>query len=779
MEALKVVIIEDEEAHFQLMKRAIHKAFPEVGVEHFFDADACLERLDGIAPDVVIADYLMPGMNGIEFLKAFKPGHKDIPVIIITGQGDEHIAVQAMKDGASDYLVKAGDFFALVPGVIERVFQERRLRDSLERSENRFKQIFEQSPIGIALCDRSGLLIDANKSWLEIFGVTNLTERRGLALDYWKISPEDDMSLLQGKTVRFQVPFDFQRARQESGHEMGRSGTVHLDVLMTPMAISEGGSTDGTLVQLQDITEEKEAKEALQRAHDELEERVESRTAQLVKANEILKQEIEERRRAEKALGKSEERYRRIVETAQEGIWVIDADAKVKYVNQQLADMLGYTIEEILGTPLFDFVFDLAAVDVHQKVERRERELLKQHDFRLRRKDNSDLWAMISSTPMFDENGRHVGALGMVVDITKRKQAEDGLRESEKKYSSLVENSLIGINIDQDGKIVFSNNRFAEIYGYRKEELAYLEMWRLVHPDDRALVDQVGLGMLRAERGPAEYEIRGLRKDGGPIWIRSRNVRIDYMGRPAILGNVVDVTLQKETEEKLRRSNEDIRNFLEFVSHDLKNPIFAIKGFAGLLLRRFEAMLDDKGREFLEQITSSADRMALLISDLLTFSRIDEVVPTVEDVPVLGILKAIISSLQERIEKDHIELVVQEDIPTIQCHRDGMYQVFDNLLTNAVKFTKGADRPRVEVGYADGGNFHRFWVKDNGVGIEPCDQDKIFEMFQRLKQIEDEEGTGLGLSIVKKAVTENGGKVWVESAKGHGATFHFTWPKLA
>ncbi|MBW1938652.1 MAG: response regulator, partial [Deltaproteobacteria bacterium] len=130
MEQLNLVIIEDEEAHFQLLKRSIEKAYPLASLYYFQETSGCIHKLDEINPHIIIADYLLPGMNGIEFLEYLKQEKKDIPVIMITGQGDENIAIQAMKLGAWDYLVKSGDFFALIPSVIEKVIREWKLKDS-------------------------------------------------------------------------------------------------------------------------------------------------------------------------------------------------------------------------------------------------------------------------------------------------------------------------------------------------------------------------------------------------------------------------------------------------------------------------------------------------------------------------------------------------------------------------------------------------------------------------------------------------------------------------
>ena len=170
MKPLNVVIIEDEEPHFQLMKRAINKELPLASVDYFEEGYACLQRLDEISPDVIITDYLMPGMNGIEFLKALNREEKDIPVIIITGQGNEKIAVQAMKLGAWDYLVKTPDFFTLLPSVIEKVVRERKLKDTLGETERRFRDLAESTSDWIWEMDAEGKYVYSNPMVESILG---------------------------------------------------------------------------------------------------------------------------------------------------------------------------------------------------------------------------------------------------------------------------------------------------------------------------------------------------------------------------------------------------------------------------------------------------------------------------------------------------------------------------------------------------------------------------------------------------------------------------------
>jgi signal transduction histidine kinase len=276
---------------------------------------------------------------------------------------------------------------------------------------------------------------------------------------------------------------------------------------------------------------------------------------------------------------------------------------------------------------------------------------------------------------------------------------------------------------------------------------------------------------------PSEYEARGLTKTGETIWIKRRNTDIEFEGKPAILGNIVDVTDRKRTEEQLQKTNEELQDFVHVVSHDLKTPVISIYGFSDRLLRNYADTLGEKGKKYLEHIMSSATRMEALVTDLLTFSRIGRVVPKIESDSSLDIVENVISDLRPKVEKNRVELVVAEGLPRVPCDRERLHQVFQNLIGNAIKFTQTTEAPRIEIGYEDMEKFHQFYVRDNGVGIDPDDQKRIFEKFERLGEVEDEEGTGLGLAIVERIITSHGGDVWVESERGRGATFYFTLPK--
>jgi signal transduction histidine kinase len=240
-----------------------------------------------------------------------------------------------------------------------------------------------------------------------------------------------------------------------------------------------------------------------------------------------------------------------------------------------------------------------------------------------------------------------------------------------------------------------------------------------------------------------------------------------------------EIAERQHAEEELRKINAELKNFVHIVSHDLKTPIISIRGFSFRLVKVYREKLGERGRKYIEQIDASARRMEALVSDLLELSRIGQVACTFEDVPSLEIVKNVSSGLQDRLKEKGIELIVADNLPTIYCDRKRIYQVFENLLINAIKFTGRTSNPKIEIGYEDTGSHIQFYLRDNGIGIDPDHHRKIFEMFHRVERTRDEEGTGLGLAIVERIVANHGGNVWVESEKGKGATFYFTLPKAS
>ncbi len=233
----------------------------------------------------------------------------------------------------------------------------------------------------------------------------------------------------------------------------------------------------------------------------------------------------------------------------------------------------------------------------------------------------------------------------------------------------------------------------------------------------------------------------------------------------------------QQNTQKLKKANEELENFVFTVSHDLKSPIVSISGFASILVNDYKDKLDEEGFHYLERIRGNAKLMENLIHDLLDLSRIGRVVKPVEKVHMREIVDAAVEDLQLQLREKNVQVTVESDLPEVVCDRERMLQVFTNLISNAAKYMGSQPEPHIEIGFEDTGENFQFFVKDNGIGINPKYHERIFELFHTLNEVKDAEGTGVGLTIVKRIIENHNGRIWVESEPGAGATFYFTLPK--
>jgi signal transduction histidine kinase len=227
-------------------------------------------------------------------------------------------------------------------------------------------------------------------------------------------------------------------------------------------------------------------------------------------------------------------------------------------------------------------------------------------------------------------------------------------------------------------------------------------------------------------------------------------------------------------EQELRAKNAELESFVYSVSHDLKAPLVAIQGLAEIIVEDYGPRLDDEGRRLLGRLQANVAQMERLILDLLELSRIGRESRAPEAVDVGDVVDDFAAEMGAALRARGVE-IVRNQTGVLWGIRTRVEQVMSNLLGNAVKYMGEQPKPRIEVGMRPDGAFVECYVKDNGIGIDPVYHEKIFEIFQRLQEVEVE-GTGVGLAIAKKIVVKAGGRLWVESAKGQGATFFFTWP---
>jgi PAS domain S-box-containing protein len=401
-------------------------------------------------------------------------------------------------------------------------------------------------------------------------------------------------------------------------------------------------------------------------------------------------------------------------------------------------------------------------------------------EFTFRRKDGTIFVGEGTSSLFTDAEG--ITRTSMTIqDITERKRIEAALIESEARYRSLFEdNHAPMLLIDPStGEIVDGNRVACEYYGYRHEQLV-----RLTVSDLNTLSpEQIREDMERSVRGERRhFDFRHRMANGDVCDVEVYSGPIPVHGRPLLYSIVHDVTERKRIEREfakrtneLARSNSELQQFAYVASHDLQEPLRMVISYLTLLEKRYRDQLDPDAREFIHYAVDGGKRMKYLIDDLLAFSRVDiggkEFVP----VDMNTLVAKTIHLLKIPIEEGDAK-VGADPLPTIEADESQMVQVMQNLVANAIKF-HGASPPEVRISATVGAGEWIFAVQDNGIGLNLQYSDKIFQMFQRLHNRDQYPGTGVGLAIVKKIVERHGGRIWVESELGKGATFFFSIPR--
>ncbi|MEM1215397.1 MAG: PAS domain-containing protein, partial [Bacteroidota bacterium] len=328
---------------------------------------------------------------------------------------------------------------------------------------------------------------------------------------------------------------------------------------------------------------------------------------------------------------------------------------------------------------------------------------------------------------------------------------------------------------------------FKQMFGYEDHELenSPLTWQRLIHPDDLPGVFEI-FNKHVATKGayPYDCEVRYFHKDGSIVWVfcRGKVIEWDEQGQPVrMVGSHVDITKLKQVERLenynrlLEQKNSELEQFAYVASHDLQEPLRTITSFVEIFAEDHLDKLDAEGQRQLNYITQAAGRMSDLVKDLLDYSRLGKD-RYLTDVDLKKVVNDIIKDIAKNIEESKVLLNV-DALPTIRAYPHEIRVLFQNLLTNAIKFNNPDERPVVNITFAEEEKHWVFRVKDNGIGIAPKHQERIFVIFQRLHNQSVYEGTGIGLAQCKKIVELHRGEIGVVSEKGAGSTFFFTIPK--
>ncbi len=478
----------------------------------------------------------------------------------------------------------------------------------------------------------------------------------------------------------------------------------------------------------------------------------------------------------------AEAKYRAIFDNAIDGIFQSTPTGQFVNVNPAMARMYGYDSPADMLARVTDIAAQLYVDPEHRKALRARLaagEKINNFESLDLRKDGSTFWTAMNVQTITDERGQALYYEGTVEDITPRKLADEALRQ----FKAIMDDSYDAIFIVDPvtSRYKYFNERARLLLGYSADELLTLSVIDIAtHITDMHIWHERA-DLVRLSNGVL-LETFYRRKDGStfPVEVSARS--LTYGGEEMVVAFVRDITERRRAEQERERliqelanKNTELERFTYTVSHDLKAPLVTIRGFLGYLEKDALAGNAEKVSHDVARINGAVDKMHDLLNDLLELSRIGRLMNEPETIPLNDLVNDALDIVHGRLTARHITVQTQPNLPLVRGDRRRLTEVLQNLLDNAAKFMGNQPEPRIRVGQrgtdpATGDPV--FFVQDNGLGIAPEHHDRVFGLFNKLDA--KTEGTGIGLALVRRIIEFHGGRIWVESAEGQGATFCFS-----
>ncbi len=500
-----------------------------------------------------------------------------------------------------------------------------------------------------------------------------------------------------------------------------------------------------------------------------------------------LAEEVDARQRTEKELHAAWLHARSLIETNLDPLLSIDLKGKIIDVNQAAEEISGVTRDRSIGTDISIYVTEpeKARAGIRQVLEKG---FVRDYPLVIRHTSGKLVDVECNGAVSRDEDGRVTGVLVVARDVTERKRAEKVIALQADRHAMVLATSRDGFWVcDSEGKLLEVNDAYCRMSGYSRDELLTLhvpDLEAIEKPDDVA-------GHMRKvmETGFDRFETQHRKKDGSAFDVE---ISVSYW-QPTnqFLLFARDITERRHAEEEIRAligqleervtecsgqlqaANGELDAFCYSVAHDLRSPLRAIDGFSQIVVDEHAAQLPEEARRYLGLVRGGAQQMARLIEDLLAFSRLGRRALQKQTISPAEAARQALGELSADQQGREIQIAFG-DLPLCPADPALLKQVFVNLISNALKFTRDRHPARIRIASERQNGRIVYYVKDNGVGFDMRYAVKLFHLFQRLHRAEDYKGTGIGLAIVKRIVERHGGRVWAEAKEDQGATFYFT-----
>jgi PAS domain S-box-containing protein len=729
-QAIKILLVEDSLSDATFLQKILRietstASWKVVHVTQLRDAVIYLQEDEC---DIVLLDLFLPDGQGLETLQQVRASAPNTPIVVLTGLDDEAIAIETLRQGAQDYLVK---------GQIEVNLLVRSIRYAIERSQTlkimqRQSAAIEAASDGVAILNQDEQFIYLNHAYAEIYGYESPTELLGQT---WRLV-YDDADL---KDMAHRAALDLQAKGSWRGEVMAKKGNgskFYQELSLTAI------DKDGFVCIVRDVTERKRVEEALQFTQF-------------------------------------------TVNHAAEAVMWTGPDARFVYVNEAACQMFGYAKEELLMMTVFDIALDLSPQAWQEDWYR----LKQQGSYTLEtlnRHKNGHSFPVEVTRNYLEFRGREYNCAFMR-DITQRKQFEQALRESEQRFRLLAENSTDMISQHTpEGTFLYVSPACRSLLGYEPEELLGHSAYDFHHSDD---IDTVRLVHSNILELPETYSVsyRFRHRQGHYVWLESTAKTVRASETQAIQEIQIssrDITDRKRAEvdihnalAKEKELNQLKSNFVSMVSHEFRNPLSAIVLSSELLERYAHKVTEEQKVKYFQRIHAATKRMTELLDEVLIIGRAEAGQLKCQPTPLVveQFCQEFVEELRLTVGQQYQLVFTSTSHATDACMDENLLRhILGNLISNAARYSPPNSHIHLCLSYDPDAVV--FQIQDSGIGIPAADQQRLFDSFYRASNVGMIPGTGLGLAIVKKCVDAHHGQIAVTSQVNVGTTFTVTLP---